>query len=232
MQENHIREEDYMRLLIVDDEDLTREGLVSSIDWSALNINYIYQADDGLNALSMVQKYKPEIILSDVRMPRMNGIEMAERIQEISPNSSMIFMSGYSDKEYLKAAIKLKAVRYVEKPINPEEVMEAVKEAIAHFEMKQITNDSLYHHKRELSVRLAQTLLYPVETKVSLKDAFSALGITISTTSVFSTVMVKFADNLTELAKHTIEETVNALSEKCERRKVAFVYTTIGERVC
>ena len=226
MQENHIREEDYMRLLIVDDEDLTREGLVSSIDWSALNINYIYQADDGLNALSMVQKYKPEIILSDVRMPRMNGIEMAERIQEISPNSSMIFMSGYSDKEYLKAAIKLKAVRYVEKPINPEEVMEAVKEAIAHFEMKQITNDSLYHHKRELSVRLAQTLLYPVETKVSLKDAFSALGITISTTSVFSTVMVKFADNLTELAKHTIEETVNALSEKCERRKVAFVYTT------
>lgn len=215
-----------MRLLIVDDEDLTREGLVSSIDWSALNINYIYQADDGLNALSMVQKYTPEIILSDVRMPRMNGIEMAEHIQKLSPDSSIIFMSGYSDKEYLKAAIKLKAVRYVEKPINPEEVIEAVKEAIAHFEIKQITNDSLHHHKRELSARLAQTLLYPVEANVSLKDAFSALNITISTASTFSTVMVKFADSLTDVSKHIIEETVKALSEKCSKQKAAFVYTT------
>lgn len=215
-----------MRLLIVDDEDLTREGLVSSIDWSALNINYIYQADDGLNALSMVQKYMPEIILSDVRMPRMSGIEMAERVQEISPDSSVIFMSGYSDKEYLKAAIKLKAIRYVEKPINPDEVIDAVKEAIAHFEMKQITNDSLHHHKRELAFQLAQSLLYPVEQEESLNKALSSLGIQTDAATSYTTVMAKFAESLTDVSKRTIEETVTTLSETAARLNSSLVYTT------
>ncbi len=71
----------------------------------------------------------PDIILSDVRMPRMSGIEMAEKLQVQNPVPHIIFMSGYSDKEYLKAAIKLKAVNYIEKPIDLEEIAETVQEA-------------------------------------------------------------------------------------------------------
>ena len=56
-------------------------------------------------------------MLTDVRMPRMNGVQMAERILKELPGTSIIFMSAYSDKEYLKAAIKLKALGYVEKPL-------------------------------------------------------------------------------------------------------------------
>ena len=89
-----------MKLLIVDDEELTRTGLISSIDWDSLGIT--------------------EIILCDVRMPRMTGIAMLERLEKFLPDSIPIFMSGYSDKEYLKAAIKLKAINYIEKPLHPE----------------------------------------------------------------------------------------------------------------
>ena len=68
--------ESYMKLLIVDDEELTRTGLVSSIDWESLGITEILQADDGMNGLEMARLHKPEIILCDVRMPRMTGIAM------------------------------------------------------------------------------------------------------------------------------------------------------------
>ena len=126
-----------MKLLIVDDEELTRNGLVSTIPWKSIGISEIYQADDGVNGLSAALKYKPEIILCDVRMPRMDGIQMVENLQDTLPGSVVIFMSGYSDKEYLKAAIKLKAVNYVEKPLNPEEIREAVEEGIKRYKQNQ-----------------------------------------------------------------------------------------------
>ena len=98
-----------MKLLIVDDEELTRTGVISSIDWKALGIEEVLQADDGINGLEIARKYRPEIILCDVRMPRMTGIAMLEKLENILPDSIPIFMSGYSDKDYLKAAIQIKS---------------------------------------------------------------------------------------------------------------------------
>ena len=119
-----------MKLLIVDDEELTRTGVISSIDWKALGIEEVLQADDGINGLEIARKYRPEIILCDVRMPRMTGIAMLEKLENILPDSIPIFMSGYSDKDYLKAAIKIKKLSsYIEKPLNPSEIREAVLEA-------------------------------------------------------------------------------------------------------
>lgn len=118
-----------MKLLIVDDEKLTRDGLMNSIDWEQLGIDAVAQADDGLHGYELARGFQPDIVLSDVRMPRMTGIDMAEKLQMNHPDISIIFMSGYSDKEYLKAAIKLKAVSYVEKPIDLEEIKEAVRQA-------------------------------------------------------------------------------------------------------
>ena len=118
--------ENIMKLLIVDDEELTRTGVIASIDWKSLGIDEVFQADDGVNGLETARIHKPEIILCDVRMPRMDGITMLERLEKFLPDSVPIFMSGYSDKEYLKAAIKLKAVNYIEKPLNPVEIQAAV----------------------------------------------------------------------------------------------------------
>lgn len=118
-----------MKLLIVDDEMLTRTGLVSSIAWENLGIDEVYEASDGAEGLKMAETHHPEIILSDVRMPRMNGIDMLYKVREHMPDTVFIFMSGYSDKEYLKAAIKLRAVNYVEKPLDLTEIEQAVRTA-------------------------------------------------------------------------------------------------------
>lgn len=119
-----------MKLLIADDEILTREGLISSIDWESLGIHQIFQAEDGIRALHIARLQEPDIILSDIRMPRLSGIELVEKLSSLLPDTSIIFMSGYSDKEYLKAAIRLNAIDYVEKPLDIETVKATVEEAI------------------------------------------------------------------------------------------------------
>lgn len=150
-----------MKLLIVDDEELTRTGLLTSIDWSAAGIDEVIQADDGLHGLEAARLYKPEIILCDVRMPRMTGIAMLEQLETFLPDCVPIFMSGYSDKEYLKAAIKLKAVSYIEKPINPEEVQEAVAEACGRFRQKQLSRQGETLRSMNAASLLARQLTVP-----------------------------------------------------------------------
>jgi len=128
-----------MKLLIVDDEELTRRGIMSSIDFEELGISEIYTADDGLSGLEEARIRKPDIIISDVRMPRMTGIEMLQTLTSEFPELVAILMSGFSDREYLKAAIKLKAVSYVDKPIQIAELNEAVRVAISEVENKKTT---------------------------------------------------------------------------------------------
>ncbi len=147
-----------MKLLIVDDEELTRTGLISSLDWMSLGIREIYQADDGINGLSIARLYHPEIILCDVRMPRMDGITMLEQLEKELPDTIPVFMSGYSDKEYLKAAIRLKAVTYIEKPLDPEEVREAIKEAQELYIQKARSRRAETMHSMENVSRLALLL--------------------------------------------------------------------------
>lgn len=119
-----------MKLIIVDDEKITRDGLSESIPWSEFGIDAIYRCEDGKQALDLILEVKPQIVLSDIRMPVMDGIELAERVQKMLPGCKFIFLSGYSDKEYLKSAIQLNAVDYVEKPINTDELTRAIRKAV------------------------------------------------------------------------------------------------------
>ena len=118
-----------IKLLIADDESFTRQGIVETMPWKDLNIYDIREAFDGENAFE---------ILTDVRMPRLNGIELSFKARELYPNCSIIFMSGYSDKEYLKSAIHLKAISYVEKPIDLEELEEALKFAVSEVQKSKV----------------------------------------------------------------------------------------------
>lgn len=186
-----------MKLLIADDEVLTRYGLITSIDWEALGVREILQADDGIKALEIASTEKPDIILSDIRMPRLTGIEMAERLEKILPDTSVIFMSGYSDKEYLKAAIKLKAVTYVEKPLNPDEIKEAVLDArkLRQEKLRTRQNEALY--SIETASHLAYLLTRPYrEHEKEIQTLLDELNIYLKPGYTFTTYLIRsqFAD--------------------------------------
>ena len=115
-----------MRLLIADDEDYAREGLIESIPWEKYGIDEIMQAKDGREALTISGWFRPDIVLTDIRMPKLNGLEFAERLIRQCPDSKLLFMSGYMEIEYLKKAISLDAVEFVEKPIELDKVEQTI----------------------------------------------------------------------------------------------------------
>ena len=159
-----------MKLLIVDDEQLTREGIVSSVDWETVGITEVLEADDGVNGLEMAKRHQPDIVLCDVRMPRMDGIAMLERIEALFPDTVAIFMSGYSDKEYLKAAIQLKAINYIEKPFSPKEIEEAVQQAVEQCQSKLRQKNAEEIHTNLAATQLAFQLTVPYYTCQSIID--------------------------------------------------------------
>jgi len=120
-----------MNLLIVEDERMTREGLVESLDWAQIGVSKVFSAENGEVGLFMAKRILPEIVLTDIRMPRMDGITMASRIREILPECRIIFLSAYSEIDYYKAAIDLKAIRYLDKPVEPEQLRAVITEAVA-----------------------------------------------------------------------------------------------------
>jgi len=118
------------KLIIIDDEEETREGLIETMEWDKLEISVSGQAEDGIQGYELACKVCPDIALIDVRMPRMNGIECANMIRKRLPECKIIFMSGYTDKEYLKSAIQLQAIDYIEKPIDNYEMFNVIKKSV------------------------------------------------------------------------------------------------------
>jgi len=200
-----------MTLLIVDDEELTRSGIITSIDWETLGITDLLQAEDGLQGLETALSHHPDIILSDVQMPRMDGITMLRNIEKELPDTSVIFMSGYSEKQYLKAAIQLKAVSYIDKPVQASELYEALQEAI------KLHHSRLHSHRGQqlLSFQtkadLAYLLTIPPGTNVSrIREAASALSLTLDETTYFTSILVHAAHAI-ESNEHLQETIYNGL---------------------
>ncbi|MDO5100850.1 MAG: response regulator [Eubacteriales bacterium] len=182
-----------MKILIADDEPVTRDGLYSSIDWSALGIETVLLAEDGLHALTLAKAHKPDIILSDVRMPRMNGLEMVAALEAVLPDTAVIFMSGYSDKEYLKTAIRLRAVTYVEKPIVEAELIEALTEA-AELVSSRRRLSSAYSH--EQLRHIGQQLTRPLRDPAAFLLEAASAGLELTTESGCYPLILRFGQAL------------------------------------
>ena len=118
------------KVLIVDDEFLTRKGIIAKLNWSELGISNIEEASDGVEALEIIELVKPDIVITDVKMPRMGGIELVKNISNRMITCRCIIISAYSDFSYAKDALKLKVNDYILKPVDPTELEETVRHAI------------------------------------------------------------------------------------------------------
>lgn len=123
-----LREEENMKLIIAEDETPIREGLRKIIPWNEYNIDQVFTAKDGKEAYDLCLEHRPEILFTDIQMPRMDGINLAEKARSLLPDIHIIFFSSHSDKDYLKSAIRLKAVNYIEKPLVREEILDVLQE--------------------------------------------------------------------------------------------------------
>lgn len=115
-----------LRLLLVDDEKIILKGLESTYDWASMGFTVVGTASDGIAALDMLETTKPDVILTDIRMKRMDGLELMEKTQKIAPKISFVVLSAYRDFEYAQTALRNGALAYLVKPINDEELKETM----------------------------------------------------------------------------------------------------------
>jgi len=119
------------RVLIIDDEPIIRRGLTTVIDWAALNCQIVSEASDGLEALEKLAEVRPDIVITDIRMPGADGLELSRHIFENHRFTKVIILTGYPDFEYAQKALRYNVVDFILKPTSTEKVMAAVHKATA-----------------------------------------------------------------------------------------------------
>ena len=113
-------------VLIVDDEYLIRSLIRNSISWTEFGMEVVGEAGDGEEALAFIAAHQPQIALVDINMPILNGLELAQKVQERHYRTRIIFLTGYRDFEYAKQACDLGAFAYLLKPIEDDKLQETM----------------------------------------------------------------------------------------------------------
>lgn len=116
-----------LKVLVVEDEEMVRRGIVLTVDWACVGCVVVGEAADGEAGLELAARYQPNLIVTDIKMPRMGGVEMVEKLRQKGDNAYVIFLTAYEDFAYARSAVKLGAVDYLLKPFHDGELEEVVK---------------------------------------------------------------------------------------------------------
>lgn len=120
-----------MSLLLVDDEPLIRQGILERIDMSAMGIDAVWEADNGLDALHLATVHQPDMMLADINMPGMDGLQLAKAVKDASPKTHIAMITGYDYFEYAVTALKTGVDDFVLKPVSRKDIQEILTKLIA-----------------------------------------------------------------------------------------------------
>ena len=112
------------RIMLVDDEEEVRKAMIRQMDWEQLGFTVAGDAENGRDALEKLEQLEPDVVMTDIRMPYMDGLALTARIREKYPSVKILIFSGYDDFEYAQQAIKLHVTEYILKPVNSQELAE------------------------------------------------------------------------------------------------------------
>lgn len=126
-----------LRVFLAEDEYVIREGIKKNIDWEAVGCEFCGEAADGETALEKVTELKPDLIISDIRMPFMDGLEFCSKAKELFPDIHIILLTGYEEFEYARKAIDIGVVRYLTKPISREELSKILSDISSRYKGKE-----------------------------------------------------------------------------------------------
>jgi two-component system response regulator YesN len=116
------------KIMIVDDEEIVRRSIVNIINWNDIGFELPTQACDGVEALALALQLKPDIIIADIKMPNMDGLELASKVKELLPETQVIIFSGHDEFKYAQESISLGVLDYILKPIGSIKLTTKLKE--------------------------------------------------------------------------------------------------------
>ena len=152
-----------LKVLIVDDEAVVRRGIVLGIDWASLGCAVVGEAANGEEGLAAAERYSPNLIITDVRMPHMDGIEMMRVLRERGSTAHVIVLTAYNDFDYARSALRFGAADYLLKPVRDQELVaaiERVREKDEAFSSRSAQDDLLALPKGDKSKYVLQAMDY------------------------------------------------------------------------
>lgn len=158
------------RIMLVDDEEEVRRAIIDKIDWKQIGFTVAGDAENGEDALEKMEQLEPDVVMTDIRMPYMDGLNLAGRIRQKYPSVKVLIFSGYDDFEYAQQAIKLNVKEYILKPVNVAELTEILTRVHAALdeEIEQKRNVNLLRESYRKNL--------PIIREVFLNDLISGNG--------------------------------------------------------
>ena len=137
-------------VFVVDDEPIVLEGIRSKIDWESSGFTFAGEAGDGEIALSMLHEVKPDILITDIKMPFMDGLELAAAVKRIQPWIKIIILSGHDEFDYAKKAISIGIEDYLLKPFTPDELLKSLQKTASQIDKERKQLSDISRLKEEL----------------------------------------------------------------------------------
>ncbi|MDQ1910762.1 response regulator [Paenibacillus sp. GD4] len=195
-----------VQLLIVDDEMHVVERLAGTIDWQAIGIEQVHKAYNGLEALELMEQALIDIVITDIQMPGMTGLELAAMIQRRWPKTKCLLLSGYSEFEYAQEALRYGTEDYLLKPVKEPELVAAVgrvMEKLREEWQEVVSRQRLTYTLKENLPLLRSTLLSDVlqglrMSEASLREKMDLLGLAGHTSRSFSIMMIRLEEAFLE----------------------------------
>lgn len=137
-----------MNLLIADDEAAIRRGM-RSLPWDTIGIEEVYEAENGLAAREILREKKVDVMISDIKMPGLTGLELAEYIKKYNLDTAVILLTGFSDFTYAQQAIRTNVADYMLKPLRPKEILNTVSGAVKRLEKQRYQETVVHRYEME-----------------------------------------------------------------------------------
>lgn len=154
-----------LKILVIDDETTVRKGIILGVDWAAMDCVVVGEATNGLEGLDAVERYNPNLIITDVRMPKMDGLEMLQELRSRGNRARVILLTAYSEFAYARSALQLGASDYLLKPFRNQELVAAI-ERVRQQERQNVaqsSQDAMALSKGDKSKYVLQAMNYIAE---------------------------------------------------------------------
>lgn len=186
---------DYYKVMLVDDEEEVREAMKRRIDWEEIGFTVVASAENGEDALEKAEIYEPDVVMTDIQMPFMDGLTMLKKLKVQIPDLRSVIFSGYDEFEYAKEAIRLESEEYILKPIDADELREVFMRIKTRLDeqmsnkrdieqLKKYYEQSIPMLKNQILIGLlegreteADMKRYQVEYDLPIESAFYSVGV-------------------------------------------------------
>jgi len=229
-------------VFLVEDEIVMREGIRNNINWAQEGYEFVGEAGDGELAYPMIRDLKPDIVITDIRMPFMDGLELSRLIKKNLPKTKIIILSGYDDFQYAREAISIGVTDYLLKPISGAQLLEAISKVSDGIRAEQDQQRFMERYRKEreenriLEKRvLFRELIAGARSMPEILDKGKGLGINLAA-GAYGIVMFQIRvreDNqkeseITEAYSESIEKITSILRDKYNKADGIQVYEQLG----